>query len=101
MIYLGLFLGVVIYVLLDFNQFEGNLANYINEKDNVITTVLNAVVGVALILSWKMEPTSLEFLGISKITFLTAMIFGITGHTLIQSIVKSMSKKTKTKLGVK
>lgn len=101
MLYLGLFLGVIIYALMDFNGFPGNFMTYIQKKNNVITVVLNAIVGTALIIGWQQDNTMLQFLGIAEVTFLTAMIFGIIGHSLIEKIVKSFDRKSETKLGLK
>jgi len=101
MLYFGLFLGVIIYTLMDFNSFKGNFLNYIQQKNNVITIILNAIVGVALVVGWKMDNTMLSFIGIAEVNFLTALIFGIIGHSLIEKIVKSMDRKSETKLGLK
>ena len=59
MLYLGLFLGVIIYALMDFNGFSGNFMTYIQNKNNVITVVLNAIVGTALIIGWQQDNTML------------------------------------------
>ena len=101
MIYLGLIIGVLIFVLMDYNKSEvENFGKYLGKKDNIVTILLNIIAGVGLILAWKEDPTALSLIGIENVTFITAMIFGVTGHTLINGIVTSVNKKSRTKLGI-
>ena len=96
MFYVAVLLGALIYILI---QLNGRLAKPDFEwsiflKTNVVPTVINILVGFALVLGKD------ELINIFPITFLTALLLGLGGQNVIKKLADSLDKKIPTKLGL-
>lgn len=98
---IGLILGVIIYLLTIFNLAEEKrFSDFIIVKEHYVTTILNLLTGLVILISYSQNPGTLEIIGITKMTFLTAALVGFLGHNLWSIIVNAFSSRVKTKLGV-
>lgn len=99
---IGLLLGVIIYLLAQFNKAdEQNFLDFIVVKENYLTAVLNLLTGLVLLISYQQNPGTLSIVGITEMTFLTAAIIGFLGHVIWNIIIDGFSNRIRTKLGVK
>ena len=95
-LYIAVILGCLIYILI---QLNGRLVKpdfqwSIFLKTNIIPTVINLIVGCALVLGKD------ELVNIYPITFLTALLLGLGGQTIIKKLSDAFDKKVPTKLGL-
>lgn len=98
---IGLILGVIIYLLTIFNKAEERkFTDFIQVKEHYVTTILNLLTGLVILISYQQNPGTLEIIGITKMTFLTSALVGFLGHVLWNIIVDAFSSRVKTKLGV-
>ena len=98
---IGLFLGVIIYLLAQFNKAdEQNFLDFIVVNENYLTAVLNLLTGLVLLISYQQNPGTLSIVGITKMTFLTAALIGFLGHVIWNIIVEGFSSRIRTKVGV-
>jgi len=95
-LYIAVFLGCLIYILI---QLNGRLVKpdfqwSIFVKTNVVPTVINLIVGCALVLGKE------ELINIFPITFLTALLLGLSGQTVIKKLADAFNNKVPTKIGL-
>ena len=95
-LYAAVFLGCLIYILI---QLNGRLVKpdfqwSIFIKTNVVPTVINLIVGFALVLGRE------ELVTIFPITFLTALLLGLSGQTVIKKLSDAFNSKVSTKIGL-
>lgn len=95
MLYLAVLLGCIIYLGLQLNgvytlpEFEWKIFL----KTNWIPTVLNLIVGCALVLIKD------EIMNIYPITLLSALLLGITGQAVIKKLTNAFDAKINTFIG--
>jgi len=95
-LYVAVFLGCLIYILI---QLNGRLVKpdfqwKIFVRTNVVPTVINLIVGFALVLGRE------ELINIFPITFLTALLLGLSGQTVIKKLSDTFNSKVPTKIGL-
>lgn len=96
MFYVAVLLGCVIYLGLQLNS-AYVLPDFkwgIFFKTNWIPTVLNLLVGCALVF------IKVEIMNIYPITLLSALILGITGQAVIKKLTNMFDSKINTKIGI-
>ena len=95
-LYVAVFLGCLIYILI---QLNGRLVKpdfqwSIFIKTNVVPTVINLIVGFTLVLGRN------DLVDIFPITFLTALLLGLSGQTVIKKLSDAFNNKIPTKIGM-
>jgi hypothetical protein len=96
MFYLAVLLGCVIYLGLQLNGVF-TLPDFkwsIFLKTNAIPTILNLIIGCALVLIKD------ELINIYPITLLSALILGITGQAVIKKFTNMFDNRINTVIGV-
>lgn len=96
MFYIAVLLGSLIYILI---QLNGRLAKPdfkwpVFLKTNIVPTVINLLVGVSLVLGKN------ELVEVFPITFLTALLLGLSGQNIIKKLTDMLDKKVATKVGL-
>jgi len=95
-LYIAVLFGCLIYILTQLNgvltkpDFEWGIFL----KTNVIPTVINLLVGCALVLGKD------ELANIYPITFLSALIIGFAGQAIFKKLVNAFDSKVPTKIGL-
>ncbi|MFP4042624.1 MAG: hypothetical protein ACLFT6_07700 [Bacteroidales bacterium] len=93
--------GILVYLFREFNKSEQkNIIEFMKVKENYTAIALNFITGMIILFSYQDNPGSLEIIGVTKLTFLTAAIIGFTGNTLWSAIIEGTSRRVKTKLGL-
>jgi len=90
--YLAVFAGCLIYVLLQLNQIFNNpeFSWKFYFKTNIVPTVLNLVIGCVLVFARE------DLVTIYPITFISAMMLGISGQALIKKLSNIFDSKVNT-----
>ena len=93
--YLAVFLGCLIYVLLQLNgvfalpEFKWTVF----VKTNIVQTILNLVIGCSLVF------VKDDLVNIYPITFFSALMLGISGQALIKKLSDAFDKNLPTVIG--
>lgn len=97
---LGLILGAIAFVLREFNAVtDVKFMDFITKKRNYLPALLNLLTGTILLIAAHTDPSALAAIGITKVTFLTAAIFGFTANGLWTALTEGTTKDVKTRIG--
>jgi len=97
---LGLILGAIVFILREYNKDSAvKFLQFIAKKESYLPALLNLATGLILLFAWHSDPSALAAIGITKVTFLTAAIFGFTANGLWSALTEGTTKRVKTKIG--
>jgi hypothetical protein len=94
--YLAVLLGCLIYLLFQLNGVfnQPDFAWKVFLKTNVISTVLNLIIGCIFVFS------KAEIISFYSITFLSSVILGVAGQAIFKKIVNMFDKNEPTVFGM-
>lgn len=95
MIFLGLFLGLVIYFLLKIYHFSGTIKQFFTEKATLLPAILSVVttITMAVGVDWSAVERHVTVSGVSvAYAYAIAVIIGLGNSTLFFSILKKKQK---------
>ena len=95
MIFLGLFLGLVIYFTLKLYYFEGTIKQFFTEKKTLLPAILSVVttITMAVGVDWSAIEVHVKVANVSvAYAYAIAVIIGLGNSTLFFSLLKKKQK---------
>ncbi len=95
-IYLAPVFGAIGYAMVDY---IGAVGNDVFKKKYLITTMVNMMLGVILVMAFDMKP-GIHIVNGIDVDRVFALVFGISGQKIFKTLADMGDKKVKTKLGL-
>jgi hypothetical protein len=101
MIFLGLFLGLLIYFILKLYYYDGTIKQFFTNKITLLPAILSVVttITMAIAVDWTAIEMHVKVANVSVLyAYVIAVIIGLGNSTLFFSILKKKAPKADTPL---